>query len=151
METFATQRNPDVIRLKEGIDEMRRQLRRMEYGRATGNPKHEPGGAAGDFSVPLGSIPGTGVELARLIREAKIQETIFTLLTQQLEQAKIVEAKDMPTVRILDRAVVPEWKSRPKVLQNVLVAGVSSLFLAIFVAFFLEYLEGARKRAAHGS
>jgi uncharacterized protein involved in exopolysaccharide biosynthesis len=57
----------------------------------------------------------------------------------------------MPTVRILDRAVVPEWKSRPKVLQNVILAGVSSLFIAIFLAFFLEYLEGARKRAAHGS
>jgi uncharacterized protein involved in exopolysaccharide biosynthesis len=150
LETFATQRNPDVIRLKEGIEEMRRQLKRMEYGRTTGNPRPGPGGAAADFSVPLGSIPTTGVELARLIREAKIQETIFTLLTQQLEQAKIGEAKDMPTVRILDRAVVPEWKTRPKVLQNVILAGVSSLFLALFVAFFLEYLEGARKRAAHG-
>ncbi len=148
LETFATQRNPDVIRLKEGIEEMRRQLKRMEYGRTTGNPRPEPGGAAGDFSVALGSIPTTGVELARLIREAKIQETIFTLLTQQLEQAKIGEAKDMPTVRILDRAVVPEWKSRPKVLQNVILAGVSSLFLAIFLAFFLEYVENARKRTA---
>jgi uncharacterized protein involved in exopolysaccharide biosynthesis len=151
LETFATPRNPDVIRLKEGIDEMRRQLKRMEYGRTTGNPRPEPGGAVADYSVPLGSIPTTGVELARLIREAKIQETIFTLLTQQLEQAKIAEAKDMPTVRILDRAVVPEWKSRPKVLQNVLLAGVSSLFLATFMAFFLEYVENARKREAHGS
>ncbi len=147
LETFATQRNPDVIRLKEGIDEMRRQLKRMEYGRTTGNPRPEPGGAVADYSVPLGSIPATGVELVRLIREAKIQETIFTLLTQQLEQAKIAEAKDMPTVRILDRAVVPEWKSRPKVLQNVILAGVSSLFIAVFLAFFLEYLEAARKRS----
>jgi uncharacterized protein involved in exopolysaccharide biosynthesis len=151
LETFATQRNPDVIRLKEGIEEMRRQLKRMEYGRSTGNPRPEPGGAVADYSVPLGSIPATGVELVRLIREAKIQETIFTLLTQQLEQAKIAEAKDMPTVRILDRAVVPEWKSRPKVLLNVILAGVSSLFLAVFLAFFLEYVEAARKRAALGS
>ncbi len=151
LETFATQRNPDVIRSREGIDEMRRQLKRMEYGRTTGNPRPEPGGAVADYSVPLGSIPATGVELVRLIREAKIQETIFTLLTQQLEQAKISEAKDMPTVRILDRAVVPEWKSRPKILLNVLLAGVSSLFVAIFLAFFLEYLEGARKREAYGS
>jgi capsule polysaccharide export protein KpsE/RkpR len=37
MQTFATQQNPDVIRLKELIEEMRPQLKRMEYGPSTGN------------------------------------------------------------------------------------------------------------------
>jgi uncharacterized protein involved in exopolysaccharide biosynthesis len=146
LQAYATQQNPDVVRLKESIEEMRRQLKRMEYGRNTGNPKAEPGGAASDFSVPLGSIPSTGLDLVRLIREAKIQETIFTLLTQQLEQAKIAEAKDTPTVRLLDRAVVPEVESRPNIPLNVALVGIVSIFVGIFLAFFLEYLTGIRRR-----
>ncbi len=146
LETYATQRNPDVIRLKESIDEMRRQLKRMDYGRNSGNPKAGPGGVASDFSVSLGSIPSTGLDLVRLIRDAKIQETIFIVLTQHLEEAKLAEAKDTPTVKILDRAVVPEWRSRPNVLVNVAIAGAASILVAIFLAFFLEYVEEIRRR-----
>ena len=145
LQTYATSRNPDVIRLQESIEEMRRQLKRLEYGRDGGSKGNlAGGGTAGDFIVPLGAIPSTGLELVRLIRETKIQETLYTLLTQQLEQAKIAEAKDVPTVKILDRAVVPEWKSDPKVLLNVAIAGVSSLFIGIFLAFFREYIERMR-------
>jgi len=152
LQTFSTERNPDVIRLKEGIEEMRRQLKRMEYGRQRAEGRGQTaegagrGGTATDFMVPLGSIPATGLELVRLIREAKIQETIFTVLTQQLEQAKIAEAKDTPTVKILDRAVVPEWKSRPKVLLNTALAGLVSIVAGVFLAFSLEYLKGIRRR-----
>jgi uncharacterized protein involved in exopolysaccharide biosynthesis len=67
------------------------------------------------------------LEQVRLIREAKIQETIFTLLRQQLERARIAKAKEIPSARILDRAAVPEWKSHPKVGLNLGVAGVLSL------------------------
>jgi tyrosine-protein kinase Etk/Wzc len=168
LETYSTARNPDVIKLRESIEEMRRQLKRMEYGRgpagsrqqavaskqqATGSaesrdpsPESRPEGEGGaEFSMPLGMIPETGLELARLIREAKIQETIFTLLTQQLEQAKIAEAKDTPTVRILDRAVPPEWKSRPSVLRNTIVAGLLCLVGGVILAIILE---GRRGRGA---
>jgi uncharacterized protein involved in exopolysaccharide biosynthesis len=150
LETYSTPRNPDVIRLKEGIAEMRQQLKRMEYGRqgaqGTGQRAEAKGGTASDFMVPLGSIPSTGLDLARLVREAKIQETIFTLLAQQLEQARIAEAKDTPMVKGLDRAVVPESKSRPKVGQNVAIAGIVSVFVGAFLAFFLEHIEGIRRR-----
>ena len=148
LQTYATQRHPDIIKLQESIGEMRSQLKRMEYGRVTGNPKLVPGGAAGDFSVALGSVPSTGLDLARLIREAKIQETIFTLLTEQLEQTKIAEAKDTSTVRILDRAVVPEWKSRPKVAQNTVTAGLFSIFVGVSLALLLDSVERRRGEAA---
>jgi uncharacterized protein involved in exopolysaccharide biosynthesis len=91
-----------------------------------------------DFGMPLGAIPEAGVSLARLMREAKIQETLYTLLTQQLEQAKIAEAKDTPTVRILDRAVLPEWKSRPSIRNNTIMGGGLALLLGMLLALGLE-------------
>lgn len=74
-----------------------------------------------------------------LSREAKIQEMLFELLTREYEIAKIEEAKSMPTVQILDRAVVPEMKSKPKRGRMVMLSGIVALFIAIFAAFAREY------------
>ncbi len=144
LQTYTAQQHPDAVRLKESIEEMRRQLKRMEYGRNSSNSTAGAGGAAGDFSISLGSVPSTALEMVRLIRETKIQETVFTLLTQQLEQAKIAEAKDTPTVKILDPAVVPEWKSGPKVLENMAIAGLLSLVSGIPLVLLLETRERRR-------
>jgi capsule polysaccharide export protein KpsE/RkpR len=137
MQTFAAPSNPDVALLREGIGEMRRQLRNLEYGRG-GDKVKATGAMASDFSVPLGAIPGMGLDIVRLIRETKIQETVYTLLTQQLEQAKIAEAKDTPVVRVLDRAAVPEVPSRPRLLLNVAVAAIFSIVVGASAAFTLE-------------
>jgi capsule polysaccharide export protein KpsE/RkpR len=138
MQTFAAPSNPDVALLRESIGEMRRQLRNLEYGRSDDKSRKIVGATASDFSVPLGSIPGTGLEILRLIRETKIQETVYTLLTQQLEQAKIAEAKDTPVVKMLDQAVAPEVPARPRLVLNVALAGVFALFVGVSLAFALE-------------
>jgi hypothetical protein len=54
-----------------------------------------------------------GVTYADLYRRTKIQETVFELLTQQYELAKVQEAKEIPSVKVLDAAVVPTKKSFP--------------------------------------
>ncbi|HUD64455.1 MAG TPA: GNVR domain-containing protein [Candidatus Sulfotelmatobacter sp.] len=56
-------------------------------------------------------LPLLGVTYADLFRETKIQETVYQLLTQQYELAKVQEAKEIPTVKILDPALVPTKKS----------------------------------------
>jgi uncharacterized protein involved in exopolysaccharide biosynthesis len=58
-------------------------------------------------------LPLLGVTYADLYRRTKIQETVFELLTQQYELAKVQEAKEIPSVKILDVAVVPTKKSFP--------------------------------------
>jgi uncharacterized protein involved in exopolysaccharide biosynthesis len=73
-------------------------------------------------------------------REAKIKEMLFELLTREYEVAKIEEAKSMPTIQVLDKAVVPEKRSRPKRKQMVLLAGTTALFVSVFAAFVREYL-----------
>jgi hypothetical protein len=48
-----------------------------------------------------------------LYRQTKIQETVYELLTQQYELAKVEEAKEIPTVKVLDAAIVPTKKTFP--------------------------------------
>ena len=50
---------------------------------------------------------------ADLYRETKIQETVYELLTEQYEMAKVQEAKEIPVVKVLDVAMVPSKKSYP--------------------------------------
>ena len=87
------------------------------------------------------TVPSLALEYGRLMRDLKVQETLFSLLTSQYEQAKLAEAHDTPTVQVLDPAVPDYEKSRPSIRLNVTIAGVLSLFVGIFPAFFLEYLE----------
>ena len=144
MRSFATEANPEVVNLKRKIGEMKRQLSRMQYGAGWELPPegHNPGQSRKEIYVPFAKVPEIGLELARLTREVKVQETVYTLLTQQLEQAKIAEARDFPTVQILDRAVPAERPSKPKIRFNMAVAGATSLFLGVLLAFFLESLKG---------
>ena len=151
MRSFATESNPQLQQQKRRVEEMKRQLGQMEYGAGMEVPFGEgnPSGSRRAIQVPFTKMPELGTELVRLIRDVKVQETVYTLLTQQFEQAKIMEARDTPVVQVLDRAVPAERKSRPSTILNMAIAGTLSLFVAIFLAFFLEYLARMRAQKGH--
>ena len=73
-----------------------------------------------------------------MFRELKVQETLYALLTSQYEQAKITEARDTPTVQVLDAPVPADKNIKPRVFFNTAVAGVAGLGLAIVFAYVLE-------------
>jgi len=75
------------------------------------------------------------------MREAKIQEKVFELMTTQYELAKIEEAKDVNTIQILDEAVPPDKKSSPKRTIIVILSTFMAFFMAVFMAFVMEYIE----------
>ncbi|MDI6754546.1 MAG: GNVR domain-containing protein, partial [Thermodesulfobacteriota bacterium] len=133
---FATEEHPDVKRLADELRELRQQLKRLEEG--TKNPEKKE--SIGAF-ITLSEAPTIGLEYGRLRRDAMVQQKVFELLTQQLELAKIEEAKDDITFQVIDQAIPPEKRIKPKRTLNVLLAGVVSLFLGVFLAFFLEYLS----------
>jgi hypothetical protein len=58
-------------------------------------------------------LPILGVTYADLYRQTRINETVYELLTQQYEMARVEEAKEIPTVKVLDTAIVPTKKSFP--------------------------------------
>ena len=147
MRQFATDANPEVMSLRQRIEEMRRQLTRMQFGDGTTPATRRGRGQEDrDFAVPLPKVPEVGLEMVRLMREVKVQETLVQLLTEQLEQTKLVEAKDMPQVQLLDRAVPAERPSRPRLRLNLLVAGSASLLTGLFLAFVAENVRVARRR-----
>jgi uncharacterized protein involved in exopolysaccharide biosynthesis len=75
------------------------------------------------------SLPVLGVQWSDLYRTAKIHETVYELLTQQYEVARIQEAKEIPTVKVLDAPVPPERRS-PKPVLVLFLGFVASVLLA---------------------
>ena len=72
------------------------------------------GKAGGDLPYPtIKSLPLLGAKYGDYYRRAKIQETVYELLTEQYELAKVQEAKETPSVKVLDPAKIPEKKSFP--------------------------------------
>jgi tyrosine-protein kinase Etk/Wzc len=138
MRNFATDVNPEVVALRRRIDEMNRQLSQMQYGERLTAPGSRNRDRT-DFGVPFAKVPELGLDLARLAREVKAQETLVTLLVQQVEQARIAEAKDVPIVQRLDAAVPAERHSRPRMGLHLGVAAAVSLAFGVLAAFGREY------------
>lgn len=82
----------------------------------------------------LRQLPRLAVPYAALYRTARIQETVFELLSQQYEMARIEEAKDTPVVSVFDPPLLPEKKSFP---PRVPVTLVLTLLVDIAACFFI--------------
>jgi uncharacterized protein involved in exopolysaccharide biosynthesis len=78
-------------------------------------------------------------------------EQVFAILTAQYEDARITEARDVMTVEVLDVAIPPERKARPKRLVMIGSAFLLSLALGTGLALlFDERRAGNATRAAVG-
>jgi len=93
------------------IGELRRQLDKLGGGTA---PETRPFKETADTAYPtIRKLPLLGVAYADLYRRMQIQEAVYETLTQQFELAKVQEAKETPSVKVLDAASLPERKSFP--------------------------------------
>jgi uncharacterized protein involved in exopolysaccharide biosynthesis len=122
--------NVRIRTAKARIGELQAQLKKLMGG--SGAAATEPGTAGPALYPSMRTLPMLGYQYSDLYREAKIQETVYEFLTQQYEMAKIREAKELPIVRVMDRAVKPERKSGP---SRLLITGwsvLSALGLACF-------------------
>ena len=134
MGSFATPQNPDYQKLQQTLTSLRAQLAKAERNGVQGR---------GDIMVPTGKLPETGLEYIRKMRDLKYQETLFELLSKQFEIAKIDEAKEAALIQVVDKALVPEQKSKPKRSLIVILATLMAFFLSVLLAFVREASERA--------
>ena len=132
--------NPAALRLQAEVNELRKQFEHLQFGNSVALEDQK------DYFIPFSDVPEVGVRLAELIREAKVQETVWQLLNQQYYSAKIQEARDTPTVQVLDEAKPPERRTKPQRALLVLVASFLTMMFSVFWAFILEYGERVKQR-----
>ena len=112
LQRLSTGPNPRVEQLQEEVNQIDRQLSR---------------------------IPPATTEIARLLRNAKIQERILLVLTEERERARLLELKTMRSVDVVDRAEPPLHKSQPR--RTLIIA--AAFGLALLAGFSLQRLREA--------
>ncbi len=142
MNKFVSGSHNELSKARRELSELKRKISEMKYG--TG----EKDQSDVKLFLPLDQAPDLGLQYVRLFREIALQQKILEFILPQYEQAKIQEARDTPTVQILDAAVLPIKRTSPKRSIMVLAAGFVAAILSIIFAFLLEYvraLETKRK------
>jgi tyrosine-protein kinase Etk/Wzc len=121
MHTFATERNSSYVLLQEELAGLRAQLLKLERDEQGGN---------GNTLIATAKVPSVALDYVRNLREVKYRETMFGILAQQFELAKLDEAKQGAIIQVLDPAVPPDKKSSPKRTLIIVLVGMISFFLS---------------------
>ena len=94
----------------------------------------------------LAALPDISLEFIRLQRNLKVKEKLYAVLTEQYEMAKITEAEEGSQFEVMDQARIPELKSKPKRAIMVILAGLSTGVLAVFLAFLQEFIKRRKEQ-----
>lgn len=131
MKTYATPQNPDLKRAIQQLDGLREQQRKLESRSEN----------MASSIIPTSQIPSLGTDYLRKVREFKYQETLYLMLLKMLESARMDEAMESGAIQIVDRAVRPDARNKPKPIVMIIAGIFVGFILAVFAAFFAEYLE----------
>ena len=124
--------NARVRSLRARADELNRQLDKLGGKDESGSTSTAQ---AGDSMYPsIRKLPILGVEYADLYRQTRTQEAVYETLTQEYEMAKVQEAKEIPTVKVLDVPDIPDKKSFP---PRLLIIALGTVFGLIFGAAWI--------------
>jgi uncharacterized protein involved in exopolysaccharide biosynthesis len=132
MRTFAAEGNPELQRTQHELEALRRELSRIEG------------------TSPIAGVTGadaagnSGLDNLGRLRDVKYYEFLYELLAKQYELAKIDEAKDATIVQVMDKAIEPDRKSKPKRLLIVVLSTLAAFLVAMSWVFVSEAAARAR-------
>src|SRR5208282_5336110 len=128
LQQIYTSENVRVRSLQAHIAELERQLNNFGGRSYAGSTTLDPN----SLYPSIRQLPVLGRQYLELYRQAKIDETVFELLTESYEMARVQEAKETPSVKVLDAARTPEKKSWPPRGLLAFGGGLLGLLLASF-------------------
>ncbi len=103
--------HPRVRAVEARIGELQRQLDKL--GGKDVKVDEQSDSSNDTLYPPIRKLPLLALSYTEYYRRAKIQEALFESLTKQYEFARVQEAKEIPTVRVLDQPTYPERHVSP--------------------------------------
>ena len=144
LESSLSSEHSSVRQLRARISETQRRLDRFQAAASDDT-------TMAVFEAGLEDLPRLVLELAEITRRLKIAESLFTLLTERYETARIQEHRDTPSFSVLDRASGGGAKVGPMRAVIGLATLVGSAGLALALILLRGYLDElpARDPARH--
>lgn len=124
---FATDKSPEVVDTKAQIRALERKLGEMGYTDA--GDDSSPGAGVKLFPK-FSASPTLEEQMTDLVMAVEIKTSVYKVLSEQYEEARIQEVKDTPAIQVLDWAERPHVRSRPKRKLIVAISTVAALFLS---------------------
>jgi tyrosine-protein kinase Etk/Wzc len=132
MRPFVTTSHPDFKRAEEELSSLRHELSNLQNGRVNGASSADQVGKS------------SGLENIQRLRDLKYYQALYELLSRQYEIARLDEAKNPGIIQVLDPAVEPERKFKPK--RSVIV--IACTLSAFVLACLWVLVSDAARRAA---
>ncbi|MEO8843489.1 MAG: Wzz/FepE/Etk N-terminal domain-containing protein [Kofleriaceae bacterium] len=126
---FSSPTEASVVQLRQQITILETKLDQMESTEKQGVAPRADG--SGAFFPAAMNVPKLSSELEQLLRDQKVQETVFAMLTQRYELARVESARDTSTFQILDAPTLPTYRARPKRRQVVLLGAALGFVFAL--------------------
>ena len=130
---YASQGSEEYMRKKKQYDEIVKQLEKFKANSARSETDF-----VRSFFPSFDTLPEVALDMARLLRRVKTEEAIYRLLLEEFEKARIEEARNTPTVQVLDVAKVPEVRVRPRRAMITVFGGIAGLGWSTLFAVFLS-------------
>lgn len=127
MNAFVTANNPDYRRVQEELNSLRSQLSSLENGRPELNQQNR--------ATDTG---GKGIDNIKLLRDVKYFQMLYEMLAKQYEIARLDEAKEPSLIQVMDPALDPERRFKPRRTFIVILSTLFGLFLSIVYAFAVD-------------
>src|SRR6185312_5954686 len=125
--TYANGDNAQLVRAEQELDGLRAQLAKLGGSQDV---------SAGGIIVPKGLVPTASLEYVRRVRDVKYYDTIFNILAQQFELAKLDEAKEGALIQVVDPATPPDKRSFPKRTLIIVAATLLGFIVGILLVFW---------------
>jgi uncharacterized protein involved in exopolysaccharide biosynthesis len=130
LEQIYTSENVRVRSLKAHIAELQQQVDSFSGKDYAGSTKLD----SNALFPSLRQLPVLGQQYLDLYRRAKVDEVIFQLLTESYEMAKVQEAKDTPSVKVLD---APKLAERPSNWGALVLAPIGLVLGCVFCSVWV--------------
>jgi len=94
--------------------------------------------------IPFKKTPQLGLQYLRLYRNVKIYTEVIKVIVPMLEQARLQERRESPSIVVVDKATAPEKKERPKRSLYVIGVFLGLLSISAIYIFLSEHLNDIR-------
>ncbi|MBW7886976.1 MAG: hypothetical protein H3C35_01270 [Bacteroidetes bacterium] len=127
--------SPEIKQLKIQIAEINKSFNEMIDGTQS---KEQ------NIFIPFSKTPELALKYVRLYREIQIQTELLKIVVTLLEQAKIQEKRETPSILVIDKAIIPTKKAKPLRFVIAFVGFFGSFVFSIAIVLILEHVENIK-------
>ncbi len=94
-----------------------------------------------EYEKKIRLLPDLELQLARLVRTVNSSDKIYTMLLEERERTRIVEAQNRGNLRLIDPPELPTTPVRPRKKVNLMIGFLIGSIIGSIMAFVIESLD----------